>query len=136
MVVNSARFNFDEVVSKILHDYGSEVTQEMFEGLDEASKKTVKKLKAESKSAVPGKYSRTGEYAKGWMRTLEKKRLSVFATIHGKTPATYAVAHLLEKGHALRNGGRANAYPHISTVNDWAQDEAIDCIVSRLEGRL
>lgn len=136
MVINSARFNFEEVVSKIFHDYGYEVMDEVYEGLDEASKKTVKKLKAESKAAVPGKYSNTGEYARGWMRTLEKKRLQVYATIHGKTPATYAVAHLLEKGHAKRNGGRTNKYPHVSTVNDWAQDEAMDCIVSRLEGRL
>ena len=135
-VVNSSRFNFAEVVQKMLRDYGYEVMEEVYEGLDEASKKTVKKLRQEAKAAIPGTYSNTGKYAKGWTRTIERKRLSAYATIHGKERHTYALAHLLEKPHAKRGGGRSNAYPHIEKVNEWAQDEAIDCIVSKLEQRL
>lgn len=135
-VVNSSRFNFAEVVQKMLQDYGYEVMEEVYEGLNEASKKAVKKMRQEAAAAIPGTYSNTGKYAKGWTRTIERKRLSVYATIHGKERHTYALAHLLEKSHAKRGGGRSNAFPHIEKVNEWAQDEAYNCIVSKLEQRL
>lgn len=131
-VVNSAKMNFAEVVNGFLKQYGYDVAGEMYEAIDEVSKETVKKLKAASRSAVGG----TGKYAKGWTRTLERKRLKVAATIHGKTADTWAKAHLLEFGHANRDGGRTAARPHIAEVNDWAQDEAVDRIVSKLEGRI
>lgn len=134
-VVNSSTFNFAEVVERVLQDYGYEVADEMFEALDEVSKETVKKLKAASRSAVGG----SGEYASGWTRTVEKKRLSTFAKIHGKKP-TYALAHLLEFGHANRRGGRTfgstPAHPHIAEVNEWAQNEAYDRFVEKVEQRL
>jgi len=129
-VVNSAKFNFEEVVQRMLQDYGYEVMDEVYEALQEVSKETVSKLKKES-AAQFGK----GDYSKGWTKTLEKKRLQVYATIHGNKP-TYALAHLLEFGHALRQGGRTRAITHIAPVNDWAQDEAFDRIVQKLEGRL
>jgi hypothetical protein len=31
--------------------------------------------------------------------------------------------HLLEKGHALRNGGRARARVHVAPVQDWMNEE-------------
>lgn len=129
-VVNSSTFNFEEVVSKMLKDYGYEVMDEVYEALSEVSKEAVKKLQTQS-AATFGK----GEYSQGWTRTLEKKRLQTFATVHGKKP-TYALAHLLEHGHALRNGERSRSFIHIAPVNDWAQDEALDRIVSKLEERI
>lgn len=132
-VVNSSTFNFEEVVSKMLKDYGYEVMDEVYEALSEVSKEAVKKLQTSSQTMF-GK-GKKSEYAQGWTRTLEKKRLQTFATVHGKKP-TYALAHLLEHGHAMRNGERSKSYIHIEPVNDWAQDEAIDRIVSKLEERL
>lgn len=132
-VINSARFNFAEVVERMLQDYGYEVMDEVFEGLDEVSKKTVTKLRASSRNAFP---QGSGKYAKGWTRTLERGRLKGYAVIHGSKPSTYALAHLLENGHAKRNGGRVSGKEHIAPVNDWAQDEAYNTIVSKLEKRL
>ena len=133
-VVNTSTFNFAEVLQRMLQDYGYDVLEEVFEGLDEVSKETVTKLRQESRSQFGN-----GDYAKGWTRTVERKRLSVYATIHGNKP-TYQLAHLLEfshpTGYAKRNGGRYEGRPHIAPVNDWAQDEAIDRIVSKLEKRL
>lgn len=135
-VVNSSTFNFEEVVQRMLRDYGYEVMDEVYEALSEVSKEAVKKLKAESRQKFKAnKKTGKNEYAAGWTRTIEKKRLNVYATVHGKKP-TYALAHLLEKGHALRQGGRTNAVAHIQPVNDWAQDEAMDRIVQKLEARL
>lgn len=131
-VVNSAKFNFAEVVQGFLKQYGYDVAEEVFEGVDEVSKETVKRLRKASRAAVGG----TGAYAKGWTRTVEQGRVKVLATIHGSTRATWAKAHLLEFGHANRDGGRTDGRPHIAAVNDWAQDEAVDRIVSKLEGRI
>lgn len=133
-VVHSSKFNFAEVVEKFLRDYGTEVMDDVLETIDKVSKDTVKKLKAESPQGA------TGDYAKGWTRKLERGRLRVYATVYGKKP-TYKLAHLLEHGHVTRNGtGRTYAptpaYPHIQKVNDWAQDEAVDKIVQKLEKRL
>lgn len=131
-VVNSSTFNFSEVVNHILDNYNNDVFYEVSEAIDEVSKEAVRKLKKESKAQFGD-----GEYAKGWMRTLEKGRLRVAATVHGKKP-TYQLAHLLEKGHVTRNGtGRTYtptpAHPHIEAVNQWAQDEVLDRAISKLE---
>ena len=134
-VVNSSTFNFRETVRKFLDDYNVDVMTEVYEALDEVSKETVTKLKQTSRQ-----FKGTGDYAKGWTRTLEKGRLKVGAIVHGKKP-TYALAHLLENGHVTRNGtgrtfGRTPAHVHIEPVNEWAQNEAINRAVSKLEKRL
>ena len=126
-VVNSSTFNFHEVFHTMLANYGAEAAEAVVEAVDEVSKEAVKKLKQESASKFGG-----GAYANGWTRTKEKKRLSTIITIHGKKP-TYSLAHLLENGHAKRNGGRVAGRVHIAPVNDWAQDEAFDRAVSKLE---
>ena len=68
------------------------------------------------------------------MRTVEKGRLRRGYVIHGKDADTYALAHLLEYGHAKRNGGRVEGRTHIATVNEWAQDEAFDRVIAKLSG--
>ena len=129
-VINSARFDFREAVNAILHDYRLDATEELFEAVDEVSKETVKRLRAESKSAYPN----SKVYHKGWTRTVEKGRLNRAYIIHGKKPSTYALAHLLENGHALRNGGRVEGKTPIAKVNDWAQGEAFDRVIAKLAG--
>ena len=126
-MVSSSAFNFSEVFHTLLANYGSFVADVLTESIDEVSKEACKKLKQAS-----GQFGGTGAYANGWMVTKEKKRLSVVATVHGKKP-TYALAHLLENGHAKRNGGRTAARVHIAPVNDWAQDEVMDRTISKLE---
>lgn len=129
-VIHSSAFNFKEVVDRCLHDYGTYVAEETFEAIDEVSKEAVRKLKAESRAAFG-----SGKYAQGWTRKFDKGRISAYATVYGKKP-TYRLAHLLEHGHANRDGGRTPGRVHIAPVAEWAADEAIDRIVSKLEKRL
>ena len=133
-VVNSSTFNFAEVTKHILDNYNNDVFYEVSEAIDEVSKEAVTRLKKESRAEFGN-----GEYAKGWTRKLEKGRLRVTAIVYGNKP-TYQLAHLLEKGHVTRNGtGRTfrptPAHPHIQQVSDWAQDEALDRAISKLEKR-
>lgn len=126
-VVNSSTFNFSEVFHTMLANYGSEAASVAVEAIEEVAKETVTKLKQESASKFGN-----GDYAKGWTKKSEKKRLNTVITIYGKKP-TYALAHLLENPHAKRGGGRTTGNPHIAPINDWAQDEAFDRTISKLE---
>lgn len=124
-VVNSSKMNFAEIVQQYLYDYREGVYEAMYEAIDSTSKDAVKKLKAESPKGA------TGDYAKGWTRQLDKGRLTVGATVYGKS-GTYQLAHLLEHGHATRKGGRTKEIVHIKPVEEWAVNECEDRILDKL----
>lgn len=125
-VVNSSKMNFAEIVNEYLYSYSSDVYEAMYEAIDSTSKDAVKKLKAASPKSQGG-----GDYAKGWTRQLDKGRLTVGATVYGKS-GTYQLAHLLENGHATRNGGRTKEIVHIKPVEEWAVNECEDRILDKL----
>ena len=122
----SNQFDLEDAVHEALNTFGVDCYDLMCEVIPEVAKDAVKKLRKDSP-----KRPRGGRYAKGWKATIEQKRLTVGATIHNKD--RYQLAHLLEKGHAKRGGGRVPAKPHIAPVNDWAVDEVYERIVTALE---
>lgn len=127
-VVSSSKMNFAEVVQDMLQkQYYPQVVEVTTQVIDQVSKETVKKLRQESPKGSKGKYAR------GWTRKVETGRMTVGATVYGKT-GTYQLAHLLEHGHAKRGGGRTSAIIHIKPVEEWAVDEAYSRIMHRLEG--
>lgn len=127
-VVSSSKMNFAEVVQDMLQkQYYPQVVEVTTQVIDEVSKEAVKKLRQESPKGSKGKYAR------GWTRKVETGRMTVGATVYGKT-GTYQLAHLLEHGHAKRGGGRTSAIVHIKPVEEWAVDEAYSRIMHRLEG--
>lgn len=136
-VVSSNKFNFAEAVSEYLSKYSAGVTDLLEESIKEVSKESVKKLKNQP---TP---KRTGKYAKSWTYKPETGRLKVGAVVYSKAPE-YRLTHLLEKSHAIRGGGRAiSGYTdpehgkggrvHIAPVNDWAQEEAIQRFIPKVE---
>ena len=56
---------------------------------------------------------RTGEYAKSWTVTKTKETANGMSVVV-RSRNKYQIAHLLENGHAKRNGGRVSAVPHIA----------------------
>ena len=113
-------------VKKILDQYSGDVFEAMAEVVPEVAKESAKKLKQESPKG------KSGKYAKGWTSKAEKGRMTTTATIYGKT-GTYQLAHLLEHGHATRNGGRTKPIVHIKPVEEWATEEVISRTAERIE---
>lgn len=97
--------NLDKVVREILLEYKGSV--------DETASKVALDLAKEGRQTLRKTSPKnTGHYARGW--SYGKKRNG--ARIYNKTDGP--LVHLLEFGHALRQGGRSPAIPHVMPVRD------------------
>ena len=101
--------NLDSAISKILDEYGDEVKQNVDEITKRVGKAGVQALRSESRAQFTG----TGKYARGWSVDVDVKRYGTVVTIYNKLAG---LPHLLENGHAKRNGGRVEGRPHIAPV--------------------
>lgn len=115
-----------DAVNKILEEYGEDVKDNLDDVVRDVTKAGVKALKSESRSAVGG----TGKYASGWTSQIETGRVSSQGTLYnGKVPG---LPHLLEHGHAMRNGGRVAGRPHIAKVEQELIKEFEEKVKTRL----
>lgn len=101
--------NFAEVTAELLEGYADYVSNEV---VVEATHKTAEETAAEISGAAP---ARTGTY-KGNITAgyPQRKGKQYSETVYAEAPS-YRLTHLLEHGHATRNGGRTRAFPHWST---------------------
>ena len=117
--------DLQEQVEALLEQYGKQCSNVVNEAVHEVSSEALKKLKKESPK-------RTGLYAKGWKVKKTDDKFAANDILYGKEASTYAIAHLLEHGHANRNGGRTAPMPHIAKVEDWARKELVDTVEKKL----
>ena len=96
----------------------------------EAVKKAANTVRDDIKATAPRK---TGRYAGSWT-TSKTKENSSSLTMTVYSPSRYMLAHLLEFGHALRNGGRARAFPHIAPAEEHGISTLESAITSALGG--
>ena len=100
-----------------IDDLASEVMKGLTEyaeladaGMKKAVRKTATSVKNEISANAPVK---SGRYKKSWTTKKTKENSHTLEmTVHSKD--RYQIAHLLEKGHAKRGGGRVAAIPHIA----------------------
>ena len=98
-----------------------DMTREIMKGLQEYSeladdemKKAVRKTATSVKKEISANAPHdTGTYAKSWTSSkVRETSHNLQMTVHSRN--RYRLAHLLEKGHAKRGGGRVQGKPHIA----------------------
>ena len=112
--------NLDDAITDILAEYVGNVTEGTKKAVSVVAEEAKRELKASSpvhNRAYEGKRT-PGRYAKGWAVKNQEERMRTQSIVHNRTD--YQLAHLLEKGHALRQGGRSPAITHIKPVEDRA----------------
>lgn len=99
-----------DTVMKELNEY-KKITAD---NLKKEVKKTGNKIKNEIQKNAPVK---SGAYKKSWkVKTINERVNSLNLVVHSSN--RYQLSHLLEFGHALRNGGRSKANPHIKQAEE------------------
>ena len=89
------------------------------DGVKAAVKKAANTVKKEISATAP---VGTGKYSKSWAtKTTGENSHSLEITVHSRN--RYQLAHLLEHGHAKRNGGRVAARPHIAAAEQDGIEE-------------
>lgn len=90
-------------INRKLALYANQTDEKVQQIAEKTAKDGVEKLKVNSPK-------NTGDYSKSW--TVKKVKGNL--VVHNKEH--YRLTHLLEKSHALANGGRSTAQPHIKPV--------------------
>lgn len=108
--------DIDQILKELqtdVHDAVEKVSKDM-------AKEGVQKLKANSPR-------RTGAYASGWGQSKQGNEI----VLHNKKRPS--LTHLLEKGHASRNGGRVSPQKHIEPVEEMIKKEMVNRIEKALK---
>ena len=66
------------------------------------------------------------------MKVTEESSVGIGVTVY--SPSHYMLAHLLENGHAKRNGGRVAGERHIGPAEEHAREQLIGDIEKALKG--
>ncbi len=102
--------NMSAAIMRGLTEYKDLLADDM----KKAVRKAGKTVKEEIQANAPKK---TGNYSKSWtVKATKETPDSLELTVYSKNK--YQLAHLLEKGHAKRNGGRVKAQPHIKPAEE------------------
>lgn len=110
-----------EAIGGLLDDYNREV----IEATKAEAKKHMGKLVKETKNTAPkktGKYKRAITSRKEWENPLGVEYIWYVKAPH------YRLSHLLEYGHAKRNGGRTKAFHFIKNATDSVVDSYVKAV--------
>ena len=106
--------------------------REYAELADDAMKNAVKKTATSVKKEISANAPKdTGAYGKSWKATKTSENSHTLKmTVHSKDH--YRLAHLLEKGHAKRGGGRVAGQPHIAPAEENGAEMLTNLITEAL----
>ena len=112
-------------INKILTEYGNEVQENVDDAARRVTKAGAKAVRGNAQSTF-----RVGNgeknYAKGWTSKFETGRLSAQGIIYNKDLP--GLPHLLEHGHANRNGGRTPGRVHIAPVEQKIIEDFVKAV--------
>ena len=140
---NSNKVTVDNLSSEIMK-YLTEYKEDINDEVKEVSDKIIKEAKNELKVISPkakrnvklkgGKVVPAGSYAKSWSIRNGKKAKDIYSKI-AYNKEHYRLTHLLEFGHAKRNGERnpgAKAIPHIRKTEDKYRGKFINELEAKI----
>lgn len=105
------RVTLDNLASEI-HKIVEEYCEGVVDGVDIGVQKTAQ-LGARALNAASGASFGGKKYRRSWTSQFEKQRTHSSAVLYSTKPG---LPHLLEYGHAKRNGGRVPGRTHIAPV--------------------
>jgi len=115
-----------DVIMKGLNEYVELTTEDMKKAVRRAGTTVRKEISANAPVD-------TGEYAKSWTaKKVRETSNALTVVVHSKN--RYQLAHLLEYGHALRNGGRYEGKVHIAFAEELGKKQLQKEIEKALKG--
>lgn len=115
-----------EEIARALTEYDQNISDMIKKITADVAKENVDELRRTSPNL-------TGDYSKGWrQRQSYSNKRTQRNTVYNATD--YQITHLLEHGHASRNGGRVRAIPHIAPVeqkNTETLRKRIEAVISK-----
>lgn len=118
----------EKSIKNYLETYAEDIEDEVVEAVDTITKEAKSELVQRSPK---GKGNRKNPYYKGWTIKLQKKGKGKYEkVIWNRT--NYQLTHLLEFGHATRNGGRTKAIEHIRPVEEKYKVEFVDLLEQKI----
>ncbi len=113
--MSKKKINLSDVQKEIidsLKDYTAEVVEDSKKKVQQVGKETVAQLKEKSPK-------RSKEYSKSWkVKKVFENADEIKVRIYNEK--YYRLTHLLEYGHAKRDGGRVDPIPHIRPAEEAA----------------
>ena len=114
-----------KTVGKYLKEYGEEINEDYKKEATDISKEALEELKRVSPKNEKLKSERERPYYKGWTFKTKTKGKNRFSRVIWNA-TNYQLTHLLEFGHATRDGGRVQAQPHIRKVEKEYKVKFVD----------
>ena len=115
-----------DAIMEGLLEYADLATEDM----KVAVKKAAKTVKKDIQAGAPVK---SGAYNKSWtVKTMNQSSNKLEVVVHSKN--RYQLAHLLEKGHAKRGGGRVGGKAHIAPAEQHGIEQLEQDIERALRG--
>ncbi|MDY2594618.1 MAG: HK97 gp10 family phage protein [Oliverpabstia sp.] len=112
------------VIMEGLQEYADLAAEDMKAAIKKAGNSAKKDIQANAPE-------KTGAYKKSWaVKTVRENANAMEIVVYSRN--RYQLAHLLEFGHALRQGGRTRAFPHIAP----AEEKAAEMLVREVEAAL
>jgi len=99
-----------DAIEQVLNEYEDRTVRATHEIVQKVAKDGAKAINSSAAGVVGGR-----KYKSSWTSKSMNTRLGAEAVIYSKMPG---LPHLLEHGHAKRNGGRTESKVHIAPVAD------------------
>lgn len=121
--------NLADAVAEVIEEYGEGTIKATHEAVKKTAQAGANEINSAASGAVGGK-----KYVKSWKAKSDNDRIGAHAVIYSNIPG---LPHLLEHGHATRNGTRATmeptpAHPHIGDAVDKINESLEKNIVTAI----